>query len=223
MILGWARRRRAPGTLVAVCTVWVAVATAGAVAGAGGAMVLRRLPRGVPVPVSVCTVAVAALWAAVGEQAREGLPVWWWPVPLVLGWAGVLLAGADLIARRLPDVLTLAAYPVVAVLLGVAAVGAGTAEALARAGAGALLWAGGYAAVRLVAPDALGGGDVKLAGSLGALAAATSWPGLLLAVLAANVVTAAIAAPARLLGYRDVPHGPAMLAAAWLVVLHPPV
>jgi leader peptidase (prepilin peptidase)/N-methyltransferase len=129
-------------------------------------------------------VAVAALWAAVGEQAREGLPVWWWPVPLVLGWAGVLLAGADLIARRLPDVLTLAAYPVVAVLLGVAAVGAGTAEALARAGAGALLWAGGYAAVRLVAPDALGGGDVKLAGSLGALAAATSWPGLLLAVLA---------------------------------------
>jgi len=223
VIFGWARRRRAPGTLVAVCTVWVAVAVAGAAAGAGGAMVLRRLPRGVPVPVPVCTVAVAALWAAVGERASEGLPVWWWPVPLVLGWAGVLLAGADLIARRLPDVLTLAAYPVVAVLLGVAAVGAGTPEALARAGAVGLLWAGGYAAVRLVAPGALGGGDVKLAGSLGALAAATSWPGLLLAVLAANVVTAAIAAPARLLGYRDVPHGPAMLAAAWLVVLHPPV
>ena len=139
MIFGWARRRRAPGTLVAVCTVWVAVAVAGAAAGAGGAMVLRRLPRGVPVPVPVCTVAVAALWAAVGERASEGLPVWWWPVPLVLGWAGVLLAGADLIARRLPDVLTLAAYPVVAVLLGVAAVGAGTPEALARAGAGGLL------------------------------------------------------------------------------------
>jgi hypothetical protein len=45
----------------------------------------------------------------------------------------------------------------------------------------------------------------------------------LLAVLTANVVTAAAAAPARMLGYRDVPHGPAMLAAAWLVVLHPPV
>jgi leader peptidase (prepilin peptidase)/N-methyltransferase len=117
-------------------------------------MVLRRLPRGVPVPVPVCTVAVAALWAAVGERASESLPVWWWPVPLVLGWAGVLLVGADLIARRLPDVLTLAAYPVVAVLLGVAAVGAGTPEALARAGAGGLLWAGGYAAVRLVAPGA---------------------------------------------------------------------
>jgi len=199
------------------------VALTGAIAGAGGAMVLRRLPRGVPVPVPVCTVAVAVLWAAVSERASEGLSVWWWPVPLILSWAGVLLAAADLIARRLPDALTLPAYPVVALLLGAAAVGAGNTDALARATAGALLWAGGYAAVRLVAPGALGGGDVKLAGSLGALAAATSWSGLLLAVLAANVITVAIAGPARLLGYRDVPHGPAMLAAVWLVVLHPPV
>jgi hypothetical protein len=45
----------------------------------------------------------------------------------------------------------------------------------------------------------------------------------LLAVLAANVITVAIAGPARMLGYRDVPHGSAMLAAVWLVVLHPPV
>lgn len=195
----------------------------GAIAGAGGAIVLRRLPRGVPVPVTVCAVAVAALWAAVSERASEGLPVWWWPVPLILSWAGVLLAAADLIARRLPDALTLPAYPMVALLLGAAAVGAGNTDALARATAGALLWAGGYAAVRLVAPAALGGGDVKLAGSLGALVAATSWSGLLVAVLAANVITVAIAGPARLLGYRDVPHGPAMLAAVWLVVLHPPV
>jgi leader peptidase (prepilin peptidase) / N-methyltransferase len=141
----------------------------------------------------------------------------------VLGWAGMLLAGADLVARRLPDALTLSAYPVLGVLLGIAAVGAGDAGLLVRAAAGGVLWAGGYAAVRLLAPDALGGGDVKLAGSLGALTAATSWPALLLAVLAASVLTAAIAGPARLLGYRDVPHGPAMLAAAWLMVLHPPV
>jgi leader peptidase (prepilin peptidase) / N-methyltransferase len=183
---------------------------------------LCRIPRGVRVPVPVCAVAVAALWVVVGERASEGLPLWWWPVPLLLGWAGVLLSGADLVARRLPDVLTLPAYPVVAVLLGAAAIGAGDAGPLTRAATGTLLWAGGYAAVRLVAPAALGGGDVKLAGSLGALTAATSWPGLLMAVLAASVLTAAVAGPARLLGYRDVPHGPAMLAAAWLVVLHPP-
>ena len=201
-------------------SVWAAVA--GAAAGAAGAMMLPRIPRGVRAPVPACAVAVAALWVVVGERAGAGLPMWWWPVPLVLGWAGVLLGAADLVARRLPDALTLPAYPVVAVLLGIAAFGAGDAGLLARATAGALLWAGGYAAVRLVAAGALGGGDVKLAGSLGALTAATSWAGLLLAVLAASVLTAAVAGPARILGYRDVPHGPAMLAVSWLMVLHPP-
>ncbi|MGH3901485.1 MAG: prepilin peptidase [Pseudonocardiaceae bacterium] len=192
----------------------------GAVAGAGGAMLLRRIPRGVRVSMPACTVLVAALWAVVGERAGD-LPVYWWPVPLALAWVGVLLGAADVVARRLPDALTLPAYPVVTVLLAVAAAGVGSVDLLVRALGGALLWAGGYAAVRLIAPNALGGGDVKLAGSVGALTAAASWPGLLVAVLMATVLTAAVAGPARVLGYRDVPHGPAMLAAAWLIVLHP--
>lgn len=199
--------------------VWAVVT--GVVAGAGGAVLLRRITRGVRVPTLACGVLVAALWAVIVVRAG-GLPVWWWPVPLVLAWSGVLLGAADLAVRRLPDALTLPAYPVVAVLLAVAAVGMGDTDLLVRACAGALLWAGGYAAVRLVDPSALGGGDVKLAGSLGALTAASSWAGLLLAVLAASAVTVVVAGPARLFGYRDVPHGPAMLAAAWLVVLHPP-
>ncbi len=201
-----------------VLTVLAATAS-GLAAGAGGAVLLRRIPRGVRIPPLVCAVVVAALWVMVGARTSE-LSLWWWPVPLVLSWAGVLLGGADLVARRLPDALTLPAYPVVAVLVGIAAAGAGDAEPLVRAVGGALLWAGGYALVRLVSPDALGGGDVKLAGSLGALTAAPSWSGLLLAVLAATALTVAVAGPARLFGYRDVPHGPAMLAAAWLVVLH---
>lgn len=173
-------------------------------------------------PALACGVLVAALWAVAVARAG-GLPVWWWPIPLVLAWAGVLLGTADVAVRRLPDALTLPAYPAVAVLLVVAAVGAKDADLLVRAVGGALLWAGGYAAVRLIAPDALGGGDVKLAGSLGALTAASSWPGLLLAVLAASALTVIVAGLARMFGHRDVPHGPAMLAAAWLVVLHPPV
>ncbi|MDQ4031287.1 MAG: prepilin peptidase [Actinomycetota bacterium] len=201
-------------------SVWVVVT--GAVAGAGGAVLLRRVPRGVRVPVLACGVLVAVLWAVVAARAGS-LPVWWWPVPLVLAWSGVLLGAADVAVRRLPDALSLPAYPVVAVLLAVAAVGAGNADLMGRGVAGAMLWAGGYAAVRLIAPGALGGGDVKLAGSLGALTAASSWPGLLLAVLAASALTVVIAGPARMLGYHDVPHGPAMLGAAWLVVLHPPV
>ncbi|MGH4008106.1 MAG: prepilin peptidase [Pseudonocardiaceae bacterium] len=202
-----------------VGTMWVA--GTGAMAGAGGAVLLRRIPRGVRVPVLACGVAVAALWAVAAERAGV-LPVWWWPIPLMLAWAGVLLGAADVAVRRLPDALTLAAYPVVAMLLAVAAAGSGDADLLIRALGGALLWAGGYAAVRLIAPGALGGGDVKLAGSLGAIAAASSWPGLLLAVLVASALTVVVAVPARMFGYRDVPHGPAMLMAAWLVVLHPP-
>jgi leader peptidase (prepilin peptidase)/N-methyltransferase len=198
-----------------------AVAGAGIVAGAGGATLLRRIPRPVPVPAPVCVAGVAGLWSVVGARL-DRLPVWWWPVPLVLAWAAVLLAAADVVARRLPDALTLPAYPVAAGLLGIAALGAGNADLPARSLIGALLWAGGYATVRLVSPGALGGGDVKLAGSLGALTAATSWPALLLAVLLATALTALIAGPARLLGRRDVPHGPAMVAAAWLVVLQPP-
>lgn len=201
---------------------WLAVT--GAAAGAGGAVLLRRIPRGARVPVPICAVLVAVPWWVVGWRAEvAGLPLWWWPVPMALSWAGVLLAGADLVARRLPDALTLPLYPIVGVLLVIAAIGAADTDLLPRAATGALLWAGGYAVIRLVAPGALGGGDVKLAGSLGALSAATSWPGLLLAVLAASVVTAAVAAPARLFGYAEVPHGPAMLAATWLVALHPPV
>ncbi|MGH3670505.1 MAG: prepilin peptidase [Pseudonocardiaceae bacterium] len=202
-------------------SVWAA--GAGGLAGAGGALLLRWIPRGVRLPVPVCGLAVAALWAVVAVRAGAGLPLWWCPVPLALAWAGVLLSGADLVARRLPDALTVPAYPLVAVLLSAAAIAAADAGPLFRALAGAVLWAGGYAAVRLVAPGALGGGDVKLAGSVGALTAATSWPGLLLAILGASAVTVALAAPARLLGLREVPHGPAMLVAAWLVVLHPPV
>jgi leader peptidase (prepilin peptidase) / N-methyltransferase len=186
-------------------------------------MMLRRLPRGVRVPVPACAVLVAALWAVAGARLGMQVPMWWCPVPLVLAWAGVLLGSADLIAQRLPDALTLPAYPLVVALLGIAALGAGNTVLLGRAALGAVLWAGGYAAIRWVSPGALGGGDVKLAGSLGALTAATSWSGLLLAVLAASVLTATVAVPARLLGYAEVPHGPAMLAASWLVVLHTPV
>jgi len=206
---------------VTCVTVWAAVM--GAVAGAGGAMMLRWVPRGVRLPVPACAGLVAALWAVAGAGLGAHVPLWWCPVPLVLAWGGVLLGGADLVARRLPDALTLPAYPLVAGLLGIATFGAGNTDPLGRAALGALLWAGGYAAVRLVSPRALGGGDVKLAGSLGALTAATSWSGLLLAVLAASVLTATVALPARLLGYPEVPHGPAMLAAAWLVVVHTPV
>lgn len=193
-------------------------AMAGVVAGQGGGVLLARLRRGVA-HAGWSAPGVAMVWAAVAVAA----PPWWWlPVPLALGWLGVLLTITDLAQHRLPDVLTLPAYPVTAVLLVVAGCGSSDQEFVWRAAAGVVLWAGGYAAVRLVAPSALGGGDVKLAGTLGALTAAVSWSGLLLAMTVATVLTAVAAAAAAAFGRRDVAHGPAMLGSAWLVVLAAP-
>ncbi len=187
----------------------------GAIAGQAGGVLLARLRRGVA-HARWAPPGVAMLWAAVAVAA----PPWWWlPVPFALGWLAVLLTITDLAQRRLPDALTLAAYPAGAALLAVAACGSGDPGLALRGVLGAVLWAGAYAAVRLVAPGALGGGDVKLAGSLGAMTAAVSWSGLLVAVLAATVLTALLAATAAPFGHRDVAHGPAMLGACWLVVL----
>lgn len=190
---------------------------AGAVAGHLGARLLRACPRGVCPPAGGCELAVAALWALVAVGAVAGTPLWWLPVPLVLGWAGVLLAVCDLRARRLPDVLTLPGYPVLAALLSVAA--AHRPGLLPAAAVGCAVFAGAYLVVRVVSPGALGAGDVKLAGSLGAAVGAVSVPLVAVVVALAAAVTLLVA---RSRG-GSVPHAPAMLVPAWLVTAFPVV
>jgi leader peptidase (prepilin peptidase)/N-methyltransferase len=171
------------------------------------------------------------------RAAFGGVPAGWLPVPLALAWFGVLLAATDLECRRLPNALTLPAYPVMAALLCVTAwYGPGTALGV-RAVGGALLFGGAHAVVHLVSPRSLGAGDVKLAGVLGAVLAAVSWSALALGALLAALCTAGYAAvralPRRRLGHPvrqpserglaaldpTLPHGPGLLAAAWLVAL----
>jgi leader peptidase (prepilin peptidase)/N-methyltransferase len=131
----------------------------------------------------------------------------------------VALTLIDLDVRRLPNVIVLPAYPVLAILLAVAAEG----DALVRAGVGALLLFGFFLAVAVAAPGAMGLGDVKLAGVVGGMSAYLSWGAFLTAAFggfALGAVAGAALVAARRAGRRTaVPFGPFMLLGAWVSIL----
>jgi leader peptidase (prepilin peptidase) / N-methyltransferase len=223
----------------------VMLAGAGVLAGAGARVLLRRLRRGTRIPPPWCELGVAVPWAATGAVwAAGGLPTPWVPAVLGLGWLAVAAGVVDLRHRRLPNLLTVPAFPVALLLL----LPVGPAAVLRGAG-GALLAVAVHAAVHLVHRRSVGAGDVKLAAPLGAVLAAVAWPALALAALLAALFTAAAGIAAataarsatavrsaavvgagawagaragplrgRLAG-RAVPHGPSMLVAAWLVTV----
>jgi leader peptidase (prepilin peptidase)/N-methyltransferase len=202
----------------------------GAAAGCGARALVRRLRRGAPVRPPWCEMTLAAIWGACGWWAATGrLSGEWLPLLLGLSWLGVAAGAVDLMRGRLPDALTLPALP--SALLLVAPLGP---ACVTRAVAGASVLFGAHLLVRVTVPAAMGAGDVKLAASLGAALGAVSWPALLVwAVLAAVItgcitgyIASAAASSVRWAGGRTVregrgaavPHGPAMLAAGWLVV-----
>ncbi|ASR39490.1 peptidase [Prauserella marina] len=200
--------------------------TVGGVVGWSAALLLRGAARPATVSARWCALGVAASWSGVALRwAVSGLPGWWLPVPLAVTALAVPLALADLGHRRLPDVLTLPAYPILGAALCVAAV-TGPEEGLAvRAMVGGAVFATAHLLVHAVAPNALGAGDVKLSGSLGGVLGATGWPALVVAAFAAAVVTLVLAGSAVLLRARrwreGVPHGPGMLAATCLIAVFP--
>lgn len=164
---------------------------------------------------------MAGLWGVIGWRlGAGGLPGWWVPVALAVAWLAVVLTVTDLRHRRLPDALTLPAYPAAAVLLAIAAVWAGW-PLVAGAVLGAGVFLGAHAAVHFVSPGSLGAGDVKLAGPLGAVLGAVGWPTLVIAAWLAAVCTLGlrVVAPRR---FREgVPHGPGMLAATCVIAVFP--
>jgi leader peptidase (prepilin peptidase) / N-methyltransferase len=125
----------------------------------------------------------------------------------VLLWMAAL-TGYDLRQRRLPNRLTLPGFA--AVMLVAAGSGHGLAAAL---GAAALTTV--YLLVHLLAPTAMGAGDVKLALGLGALTGCFGADVWLLAAIAAPLLTAVVGIVARL-GWsaKTVPHGPSMCVAS---------
>ena len=215
-------------------------AGAGVLAGAGARVQLRRLRRGTRIPPPWCELAVAALWAATGAAwAVGGLPAVWVPAVLGLGWLAVAAGVVDLRHRRLPNALTVPAFP--AALLFVLPVGP---AAVVRGAGGAAVAVAVHVALHLLDRRAVGAGDVKLAAPLGAVLAAVAWPALALAAVVAALVTASLALASAIgrvasagsrvpasaaeragpprgwwLSGQTVPHGPSMLAATWLVTV----
>ena len=106
------------------------------------------------------------------------------PAFLVLGAAGVALALIDVDVRRLPDAITLPLYPVLVVLLGLAAVLGADSGRPGRALLGGAVMFAVYFALCLAHPGGMGFGDVKLSGLLGLATAWLGWGALAVGLFA---------------------------------------
>lgn len=166
---------------------------------------LKALARTIPVPARPFThelitaaVLVLVLWRAGPPHAYAAL-------------AGTALAFVDSRTSRLPDVITLPSYPVLALTL------LPTGE-LPRALAGGLALAACYGLLWLIRPADLGLGDVKLAGLIGMACAADGWQTWTIAAVGGQLLGAcwAIALLATRRGDRrtEFPFGPFMLLGA---------
>ncbi|WP_439663380.1 prepilin peptidase [Lentzea sp. HUAS TT2] len=140
-----------------------------------------------------------------------------------LGAFGVALSFVDTAVHRLPDVLTLPAYPLVLILLTVAALTGGTFGALGRAVLGGLTLAFVYRVLEFLNPAGMGYGDVKLSGVIGMALAWLGWPALLLGAALAFVLSAVVSlvllALRRITLKSALPFGPFMLLGAFAAVL----
>jgi leader peptidase (prepilin peptidase) / N-methyltransferase len=141
----------------------------------------------------------------------------------LLGALGVALAAIDITVQRLPDRLTLPAYPILIALLAIPAIAGHDATALVRALLGAVALAAAYILLALVRPGQLGGGDIKLAGVAGLALSWLGWPTLLtgavLGFVLSAIVSLALLAMRRITLRSEICFGPFLLGGALLAIL----
>ncbi|HEX5407866.1 MAG TPA: prepilin peptidase [Pseudonocardiaceae bacterium] len=135
---------------------------------------------------------------------------------------GIALGLIDLDTHRLPNTIVLPSYPVLAILLTLAAGWQQDWWALARAGIGAAALLGFYCSLVVIYPAGMGWGDVKLAGLVGAMLGYLSWSALLVGsfggfFLGALVGITVIAAGRGNRG-SALPFGPFMMAGALVAI-----
>jgi leader peptidase (prepilin peptidase)/N-methyltransferase len=138
---------------------------------------------------------------------------------LVFAAAAIALTLIDLDVHRLPNVIVGPSYCVLAVLLAFGADG----SSLARAAWGTAALFAFFLLVALVAPGAMGFGDVKLAGVVGGMTAYLAWGAFLTSAFGAFLLGAVVGL-VLIVGGRAgrrtaVPFGPFMLIAAWGSIL----
>lgn len=148
------------------------------------------------------------------------------PAYLYFAAIGIALALIDLDVRRLPNVIVLPSYPVLAILLTGAAADRHEWWPLARAGIGAAALFAFYLALALAYPSGMGWGDVKLAGLLGGVLAYLSWSALVvgafLGFLLGAVVGIAVMAAGRGSRKTALPFGPFMIAGVLIAIFAAP-
>ncbi|PZG12685.1 prepilin peptidase [Nonomuraea aridisoli] len=149
-------------------------------------------------------VATAAVVALVGWRAG--------PEYACFAVIGIALAVIDWRTYTLPDAITLPAYPIMMVAL------APTGE-LPRALTGAAVLMAVYGVLWFVRPDAMGFGDVKLAGLIGMAGGALGWQPLVLAGFAGQLFGAVYGLGLLVSGrgnrHTQFPFGPFMLLGAF--------
>ena len=161
--------------------------------------------------------AVAPLFAKFGDQ----------PESVVFGFlalVGVALVLVDLAVQRLPDRLTLPAYPMLVTLLALTALIDHDGGALRRALLGGLALAGCYLVLAMLSGGQLGGGDVKLAGLIGMALGWLGWSSLVtgacLGFLIAAIVGLVLLAGRRVTRTTLISFGPYMLGGALIATLY---
>lgn len=164
----------------------------------------------------------AVLFVAVTAELarRDLLPLA--PALLFFNAIGVALTAIDLDVYRLPNAIVLPAYPVLAALLGAAALAQHDASILLRAAIGAAALGLGFLAIALARPGGMGLGDVKLAGVVGGVLGALSYQALVVGAFAAFLLGAvaglALIATKRSGRRSAVPFGPFMVAGTLLAL-----
>lgn len=136
--------------------------------------------------------------------------------------SGVVLTVIDLDTRRLPHAITGTTLGVCLALLAVACLLGADWWTLARAATGALGLYLFYGLLRLVRPDGMGGGDVRLAAVVGLMLAWLGWWPLVVGAFAAFLL-GGVFGVALLVGKRAgrrsaIPFGPWIIAGAWVGV-----